>query len=388
VSGSDIRSNEVFANLLRAEGIEPETKPGKRGENYAFAKTDQFMRDLLEDGEPRVQALVGARLAEKSNIVQTRSARLCEMSRRGAMCVYLAPCGAHTTRWSGGDKLNWQNFPRESELGKAIEAPQGSALVIVDASQIECRLLNYIAGQWDVIERFARKEDVYCHVASQFYGYPVNKNDHPVERQNGKIWELMGGYGAGPRRYGQQTRIATGGKVVLSHEDEQGACDAYRSTHPAVTSLWQTAGDVLKNINNGFDFDWLVFKILNKRMYLPNGLFLNYESLHWFEGDDAQERGWRLQTRKGSVKMYGAKLVENFIQALSACHIRLVWGKIGAGVKVVSMEHDKLILCVYEGDAEAVLRGVQELMREPPPWAPGIPLDSEGYVSRTFKREK
>jgi DNA polymerase len=351
------------------------------------------MRDLLEDGEPRVQALVSARLAEKSNIVQTRSARLHAMSRRGALCVYLAPCGAHTTRWSGGDKLNWQNFPRESELGKAIEAREGSALVIVDASQIECRLLNYIAGQWDVIERFARKEDPYTSIASEFYGFPVTK-DNPAERGTGKQLELSCGYGAGgPTIKATAAKGTYGPPVQLTDEQAVQARDLYRARHPAVVALWQAAGDVLKNINNGFDFDWLVFKIRNKRMYLPNGLFLNYESLNWYDEDgpstSAQDnRGWRLQTRKGSVKMYGAKLVENFIQALSACHIRLVWGKIGAGVKVVSMEHDKLILCVHEGDAEAVLRGVQELMRDPPPWAPGIPLDSEGYVSRTFKREK
>lgn len=104
VSGSDLRSDEAFAELLRDEGIEPPLKKTTAGETYAFAKTDQFMRDLQDDDRVRVSALAAARLAQRSNIVQTRSKRLAEMSTRGPLPVYLGFCGAHTTRWGGGDK--------------------------------------------------------------------------------------------------------------------------------------------------------------------------------------------------------------------------------------------------------------------------------------------
>ena len=104
VTKKDLNSADKFAALLRQEGEEPETKPGKpkidkiTGEEharqiYAFAATDDYMRGLLEHDAPRVRALAEARLAAKSNIVQTRSERLGWMSTRGAMCVYLAYCG-------------------------------------------------------------------------------------------------------------------------------------------------------------------------------------------------------------------------------------------------------------------------------------------------------
>lgn len=428
VSGSDIRSDETFAALLRAEGIEPETKTTTKGNTkYAFAKTDQFMRDLQDSEDVRVQALASARLDQKSNIVQTRSGRLGAMSTRGAMCVYLAPHAAHTTRWGGGDKLNWQNFPREAKpdeegrvgiaLGETIEAPPGSSCVVVDASQIECRLLNYIAGQWDVIERFAQKQDPYINIASQFYGHEVYKPakgdlrfaEMEQKRGTGKQLELSCGYGAGAATIQATAAKGTyGPPVQITLPEALRARDLYRDTHPGVVALWETSNDVLKNIQRGFDFDWLVFKIRNKRLYLPNGLFLNYESLHWrneereeineWQGDAwvttgvgkvTKPKGWYLNTRKGTVKMYGAKLVENFIQALSACHIRLAWrSMMQLGVKVASMEHDKLILCVPAAVAPDVLLEAQTAMAKPPPWAPGIPLDSDGYVSRTFKREK
>lgn len=105
VTPAQLQSAEQFADLLRAEGVEPETKITAKGnEIYAFAKTDAQMRELLEDENPRVQALVEARLGQKSTQLQTRAETLGWMQQRGGnLCVYLRYAGAHTSRWSGGD---------------------------------------------------------------------------------------------------------------------------------------------------------------------------------------------------------------------------------------------------------------------------------------------
>jgi hypothetical protein len=104
VTASDLQSSGKFAELLRAEGVEPPTKPGKNGPIYCFAKTDKFMKEeLLEHPDDRVRMLGEARLGVRSTLEQTRAARLGHMATRGTMPVYLAYCGAHTTRWSGGD---------------------------------------------------------------------------------------------------------------------------------------------------------------------------------------------------------------------------------------------------------------------------------------------
>jgi DNA polymerase len=401
-----IGSDEMFAELLRAEGVEPEIKTTAKGnQKYAFAKTDQFMRDLKEDENPRVAALAEARLAQRSSILYTRAARLAAMSERGALCVYLSYCGAHTTRWSGGDKVNWQNFPRESTIGEAIEAPEGHSCVVSDASQIECRLLNRVAGQWDVIERFARHEDPYIGIASEFYREPVYKpaegdsrySEMEQKRGTGKQLELSCGYGAGgPTIQATAAKGTYGPPVFITAEDALRARDLYRSRHPAVVSLWQSAEVVLKRISYGEDFTWTTgggfsSPVKNRKIYLPNGLFLNYESLEWnreLTDGDVYE-GWSLKTRNGLVKMYGAKLIENFIQALSACHIRSVWLACQQhGMRFVNMEHDKLIAVEQDLDAGKWLRVLQQEMRRPPPWLPDIPLDSDGHVSKTYKRVK
>lgn len=392
ISGADLRSSEGFANLLRAEGIEPETKGGKNGDIYAFAATDDFMRDLLEDDNPRVQALAQARLAEKSNIVQTRAERLGWMSTRGPMCVYLAYGAAHTTRWGGGDKLNWQNFPRDSALGTAIEAPPGHMVVVNDASQIECRILNMVAGQDDVIERFRNHEDLYSQLASRFYGFQVTK-DHPAERGTGKQLELSCGYGAGgPTICATAKKGTYGPPVFLTPEQGMQARDLYRATHPCVaapkTGLWAQADSVLKRLNAGLEFDWYCLHIKNKRIYLPNGLPLIYDTLEWHIAGNG-DQFWRMQSRRGPVKLYGAKLCENIIQALARLHVSQAWYRCSrAGIRMVSMEHDKLIAVVSEHEAEAALEYMKQEMCRAPDWLPDIPLSSEGYVSRTLAKGK
>ena len=110
VSEADLQSSERFAQLLRDAGVEPEmkqgkvsTKTGKSKENFAFAKTDDFMRDLLESDNDEVRTLAEARLGVKSTIMQTRAETLGWMAHRGSLCVYLRYAGAGTLRVSGGD---------------------------------------------------------------------------------------------------------------------------------------------------------------------------------------------------------------------------------------------------------------------------------------------
>jgi DNA polymerase len=383
VTGKELRANEVFANLLRAQGVEPEKKEGKNGPIYAFAQTDDFMRNLLDDENDTVAALAEARLSEKSNIVQTRSERLGWMSTRGPMCVYLAYSAAHTTRWGGGDKLNWQNFPRASRLGKAIKAPPGHLLVVNDASQIECRILNEVAGQQDKIEDFRQGRDPYVGVATAFYGYEVNKTDHPEQRQVGKVLELQAGYGSGgPKIVGTLRR----GGVVISQEDGMRARDAYRTTHPFVVNLWEQAGDVLSKLSAGLNFDWGPLTIKDKCIWLPNGAPLLYDTLEWHVAEDG-DKFWRIKTRYGHSKLYGAKLVENVIQALARLHVSQAWLRCrSVGLDMVSMEHDKLIAVVRESEAEAAFAFMKQEMSRAPEWLPNIPLDSEGYISDTFAK--
>jgi DNA polymerase I-like protein with 3'-5' exonuclease and polymerase domains len=184
-----LMSNDIFAKYLKNLGIEPPRKvsltTGK--ETWAFAKTDKGMTDLLEHPDERVQSVVAARLGVKSTIEETRTDALIGVAGRGRLPIMLNYYGAHTGRFSGGDKLNLQNLPARGNttIRRALKAPTGELVIACDSSQIEARTVAWVAGQEDLLEAFREKRDVYSEFASEVYGRKVTKADK-VERFVGK----------------------------------------------------------------------------------------------------------------------------------------------------------------------------------------------------------
>lgn len=177
---SQLQSAAKFIELLEAEGVEIEYKPGKKGPIPAFAKSDEFMQDLLEHPNERIRTLAEARIGAKSTLLQTRAETLGWMGKRGPLCVYLRHAGAGTLRPSGGDGANWLNFKRGSTIRRSIMAPDGFLLAPVDSSQIEFRVGAYLAGQNDMVELLRSGGDPYIGIASEFYGeriYRPEKDD-------------------------------------------------------------------------------------------------------------------------------------------------------------------------------------------------------------------
>ena len=387
---AELQSSGKFAELLRASGVEPETKAGKNGDIYAFAKTDEFMKGLLEHEDDRVRTLAEARLGVRSTIDQTRAERLGFMAARGPMPVYLSYAGAHTTRWSGGDKVNWQNFKRGGGIRKAIQAPEGHVIIKADKSQVECRFLNYLAGQDDVIEKFRNGEDPYVGIASKFYQRTITKDD-PAERGVGKQLELSCGYGAGADTIRRTAARGTyGPPVELTDDEALAARDLYRSTHPGVTSYWKLAEDALGRMAAGFSFTWSKFHFHDYKVWLPNGCPLIYEGLHWeTQARDALnnpiEPHWRFKTRKGWKKIWGGFFTENLIQAISRVDMSQTMLRLRAlGYRIVLTEHDALAIVVPLDRAENDMQVVLREMQRAPEWLPDIPLGAEGSYGERY----
>lgn len=172
VDPSDLSSNIKFAALLKARGVEPPMKesPTTGKQTYAFAKGDLDFQALLQHKDPQVRSLCEARLRIKSSIGETRAQRMLNAGDNGwKLPVALNYSGAHTHRWSGGNKMNLQNLPRGGELRLSILAPEGMHVVVADSAQIEARTLAWLAGQEDIISAFAKGEDVYKLMATKIY---------------------------------------------------------------------------------------------------------------------------------------------------------------------------------------------------------------------------
>lgn len=180
-----IMSNNKFAELLERLGIVPPTKvSAKTGKiAWAFAKTDEDFKELLEHPDVRVQALVAARLGVKTTLEETRTQRFMDVAKRGLLPVPLKYYGAKPGRWSGQDKINMQNLQSRGKdagkLKKAILAPEGYVIIDCDSAQIEARTLAWFAGQEDLVNAFANNKDVYKIMASSIF----NKNEEEITEE-------------------------------------------------------------------------------------------------------------------------------------------------------------------------------------------------------------
>lgn len=385
VATEDLLSNQKFAELLKREGVNPPMKisiaTGKS--TYAFAKSDDGFKELMSSGSSRVKALCDARLKIKSTIGETRAARFLEAGKDGmALPILLNYSGAHTHRWSGGNKMNLQNLKRGGELRKSILAPEGYAVVVADSAQIEARVLAWLANQMDIVNAFAIKDDVYKIMASAIYGVPVDQVTKD-QRFIGKICVLGLGYGMGPHKLQATLRAGVmGPSVEVPLEECKRIVGMYRTRNTGITNLWREMNNILTNMLVGKTGTLGPLEYGKGFIKLPNGLFLQYYGLH---GEAEIARGDLVTTevsyltRYGRTKIYGGLLTENVVQALARCIIaEQMLAVEDAGYRVVTMTHDEIVVIAPVAEADACLATMINIMSTPPKWAKGLPLGAEG----------
>ena len=276
-------------------------------------------------------------------------------------------------------------------------APEGFLLAPVDLSQIECRLLNYLAGQEDVIENFRGHKDPYVGLASQFYGRPITKADAP-ERGTGKQGELSCGYMCGAPKFQATAKLGIYGPPVYLHLDEaKRFVNLYRDTHPFVTEYWKTAGRMLARIGGGDPLEWGPMLIKDKRIYGPGGTMLIFDTLEYhYPSDEEKEKlpqfnhdgFWRHRTRNGWTGIYSGKLVENVVQWLARIVMSQAMLRIKAlHYRTVNTTHDELLILIpKDGREQHHLEVCMNEMKRTPDWLPGIPLDCEGSLGERYSK--
>ncbi len=385
VTPGDLQSADKFVELLEREGVEVETKAGKNKPIPAIAKTDEFMKGLLEDDNERVRTLAEARLGVRSTLDQTRAERLGYMATRGPMPVYLSYCGAHTTRWSGGDKVNWQNLKRGSNIRKAVGAPAGHVIVKADKSQVEARVLAVIAGQWDLIEKFRNGEDPYIGIASKFYGRPITKDDKE-ERQFGKVLVLQAGFGASGASIVRSAKRAVI-PVYLTDAEGEEAKVLYRSENQAIEAYWRQGGRMLSAIGEtSRAIQWGPVTVDTGVIWLPGGVPMWYPEMHYHRDEETGEENWRYKTRRGWARIWGSFLAQNVTQALSRIDMSGSLHRIYARTRIrwAHLEHDAATWVVPVDLSDKFVKIVEEEMTRAPDWLPGIPLGCEVSVGETM----
>jgi DNA polymerase len=268
-----------------------------------------------------------------------------------------------------------------------------------DFSQIEARALAFEAGQLDLLEAFATKKDPYKLMAARIYEKPperVNKD----ERFMGKQAELGCGYGLG--RDGFIFMLKSIYDIDVTEEEADRIVRAYREAHPKIVQLWWELERLVKmavleqpqqfvkspkvpGIGVRTFKSWLCIR-------LPSGRVLWY-----FEPSlEPSERGmqlfyWGRNPKYGGrwmrVKTYGGKLVENITQAIARdimadAMLRLK----AAGIPPVLTVHDEIVVEADDPEQPEQTKKFGGIMRQPPSWWPGIPLDVEVQWTRRYQK--
>jgi len=398
-----LMSNDKFAEYLKRLGVEPPTKTSlKTGkESWAFAKTDKGMTDMLEHVDERVQAAVSARLGVKSTLEETRTENLIGVAGRGKLPIMLNYYGAHTGRFSGGDKLNLQNLPSRGNttIRKALKAPPGQMLISCDSSQIEARTVAWLAGQEDLLVAFRDRRDVYSEFATEVYGRAITKADK-IERFVGKTCVLGLGYGMGAEKFRRTLEIGQGGiNVVIDINEAERIVRLYRQKNWKIVQFWQKCGAALKDMLYGGGNE-LHPKVRYDKggIILPNGFRVQYPALRetangFMYISDARTYQKALKDRvlTGSppddiawTRIYGGKVTENIVQALAALVIREQMAAAGLHFKVAFQVHDEIIVAVPEDNALADQAKLEALMSTAPKWAPDLPVACESGMAANY----
>ena len=431
IEESELASNPKFAQILTSLGVTPPTKISKTTgkQTLALAKNDALFQALLNGANEDVALLCEARLKVKSTTERTRAQRFLDISQRGALPVPLSYYGAQTGRWTAakGSAINMQNLKRKSFLRKAIMAPDGYQLVVGDLSQIEPRVLAWLADYDDMLNIFRAGGDPYAAFGSQMFNIPgLTKDSHPDLRQSAKSALLGCGYGLGWSSFASQLLTGFLGAPPVRYErafskalnvnkdmaerflewsetevklrDIPHTCtyaelvhhaiaakriiDIYRATASPVVSFWDMCSSLLVSaLVNGKEHTHKCLTFRKGEIELPNGMCLRYPDLR-----EVKDEKGRSQWVYGpdATKLYAGKITNNVTQALARVVMTDGMLRVGKRYPVVGTVHDELIALVPDSEVEEAKTWVLAQMTMEPRYMPGIPLSADGGAHRRY----
>ena len=379
------------------------------------ATVQTMLADQTLVGAPRIalQARLDASRSSTAKLTAITSARSCDGRLRGTFQYYGA---ARTGRWAGR-RLQPQNLFRgtiqdvpaalrliragaspadlemlfeDSALGvvasclrSTITAESYHRLAIADFSQIEARVLAWLAGQQDTLAVFRSGRDIYVETA---------KAIGSTSRTLGKICSLALGYGMGVERF-RQTALAFG--IVLTAEDAAAVVSDWRRVnHHIVTCWWNSHRALMRVLRAGpgaseqSAYVTYIHRPGALLALLPSTRHLVYRHPKL----EINDRGYDEFTYMGSLgggwlrlRAWPGKVVEQATQAVARDVMVEAMLRLG-DLPLVATIHDELIAEVPEREADSTLDRMLMAMRETPSWAPGLPVDAAGFVVSRYQK--
>ena len=410
-----LSSNPKFGLYLETRGHELPVKENAKGEwIMALGQKDwPFLKFMAE--HPELKDLFTARKYAKSNIQESRARRFLSTAKKlgGQMPVPLKYYGAHTGRYSGGERLNLQNLPRigkdpsSGRLRRALVAPEGYSVIVSDLSNIEARVLAWVSGNTDLLELYRTGGDPYLLMASKIYDFdynealPFKKTTYKHQRDVGKVSVLGLGFGMGANKFWVTMNTGPMGMdpIPTTMAEAQHIVSLYRETNFAVVDYWGKCDQIINYMidqKKGTKFGPL--EVTRSNLIMPNNMALQYPNLRMLEDKQGMSFQYAPElTPRGELKgrkyLWGGTLTENIVQALARIIIteqsikieRYLEDTFGLDrARTVHMVHDELIVIGPEEYAQDIYDKMKVIMSTPPSWALDLPLECEGGFARNY----
>lgn len=287
-----------------------------------------------------------------------------------------------------------------------------SKLIIVDAAQIEARILAWLAGQQDMLDAFAEGRDLYSEFGTVLFAARLRKpkeSDPPsiqslfsIRRGFAKDTILGAGYGMGDALFYQRCLENPGLRPMFDsgQYDRQFVkrlIKGYRTTYPRIPAFWKSVEKCFR----------LVTKYPHEVMrYAPEGSKVGPGDLLTFWNDSGTVN---IQLPSGRVlyyphasikcvglssglkyqhgKLWGGSLTENLCQAI-ARDLLVYWilETEALNLPVVLHIYDEILAVSSAHFAGNNLKKVLDIVSTGPDWADGLPLAAEGEISNTYKK--
>lgn len=284
----------------------------------------------------------------------------------------------------------------------AFVASDGNVLIDADFSAIEARVISWLAGEQWRLEVFKTHGKIYEASASQMFGVPIERikkgNPEYALRQKGKVAELALGYQGGAGALINMGALDMG----IPEDDLPDIVQRWRDTNKRICDLWYKMNSAaVEAISTGCsvgvgrllvscEYD-AAHEVEYLTVLLPSGRKLYYNSPQIGEnkwgGPSISYMGMDQTTKKWKrIETYGGKLVENCVQAVARdCLAQAIENLEKEGLPVVFHIHDEVVIdCRAD---TATLDDVVDIMTRPIPWAPGLPLNADGWVGGFFKKD-
>ncbi len=318
--------SQLAAVLFDEMGIAP---PGKKRSTRA-----DILEKLADEGVEICRSIIDYRQRAKLKSTYLDALPNLVSTIDGRVHTSYHQASTNTGRISSTDP-NLQNIPVRTEMGKRVRqgfvAPDGRRLISADYSQIELRILGYLAQDPGLIDAFSHGEDIHTRTATEIFGVlPLEVDD--AMRSKAKAVNFGLNYGMTAHGLAQRLKI--------SRQEAQQYIDAFFENFPRVRAYLDMI--VEEGKANGF-----IRTIMGRR--IPA------------RGLDDQNRLRREAARRAAINAPIQGSAADMLKKAMVCTASWIRDK-KPPVKMILTVHDELIFEVDEGCVNSVAGDIRRIM--------------------------